>query len=348
MRKPVRVLVADDSPTVCAALSALLEEDPALEVVGTARDGVEAVALAKRLRPDVVTMDVRMPKLDGLEATAAIMASAPARILVVCSLSEKEQQELSFRAMAVGALEVLAKPVSTGATALRDWGMRVREAVLLMAEVPVITRRRTFDAGHLRFGSRGRIDAMGIAASTGGPPALATILSALPASLPVPVLIAQHMAEGFVSGLVRWLGTLSQMPIELAKTGMPLQAGRVYLPPDGHDLEVAENGIAAVSPSQGGHCPSADRLLSSMAEVFGARAGGLVLTGMGDDGTEGLLAIYRAGGATLTQDEATSVVYGMPRAAWEARASEIQVPLHAAASAIRALCEDRTTRTGTG
>lgn len=346
MKRPVRVLVADDSPTVCAALSALLEEEPTVEVVGTAKDGLEAVALAKKLRPDVVTMDVRMPKLDGLEATAAIMASAPARILIVCSLTEDEQQELSFRAMAAGALEVLPKPVSTGPRALRDWGMRVREAVLLMAEVPVITRRRSSDGGHLRFGSRGRIDAMGIAASTGGPPALATILSGLPATLPVPVLIAQHMAEGFVSGLVRWLGALSPMPVVLAQTGMPLRAGHVYLPPDGHDLGVVENGIAMVSRSAGGHCPSADWLLSSLAEVFGARSGGLVLTGMGDDGTEGLLAIRRAGGATLAQDEATSVVYGMPRAAWEAQAAEEQVPLQAAAAAIRVLCEERVSSTG--
>lgn len=340
--RPINVLVADDSPTVCAALKALLGETPDIKVVGVAANGVEAVTLAKRLRPDVVTMDVRMPQLDGLEATAAIMASSPTRILVVCAVAEESQQDLSFRAMAAGALEVVAKPPASAD--LRAWGLRLAESIRLMAEVPVITRRRNWLPGpRHRSPTAGRIDVIGIVSSTGGPPALARILSALPADVPVPILVAQHMASGFASGLERWLASVGPLPVHLAQPATVPLSGHVYLAPDERDLLVDHEGVFSTPRTPGGHCPSGDRMLVSIARAFGARAAGFVLTGMGDDGVEGLRELRRLGAPTFAQDEATSVVYGMPRAARDAGVADQILPIDAVAPTIRELCDVRRT-----
>lgn len=338
--RPINVLIADDSPTACAALKALLAETPDIKVVGVANNGVEAVTLAKRLRPDLVTMDVRMPQLDGLEATAAIMASAPTRILVVCAVAEESQQDLSFRAMAAGALEVVAKPPASAD--LRAWGMRLAESIRLMAEVPVITRRRNWMPGPRNRGfTPGRIDVIGIVSSTGGPPALARILSALPAEFPVPVLVAQHMATGFASGLERWLSSVGPLPVHVATPSTVPLPGHVYLAPDDRDLTVDHEGVFATPLSPGGHCPSGDRLLTSIARAFGSRAAGFVLTGMGDDGVEGLRELRRLGAPTFAQDEATSVVYGMPRAARDAGVVDQILPIDGVAPTMRELCDIR-------
>jgi len=338
----IRVLIADDSPTVCNVLQAVLSEDPQIEVVGCAYDGLQALTKAKHLRPDVITMDVRMPELDGLEATAAIMAVAPARIVVVCSVGESEQQDLSFRAMAAGALEVIAKPAEGLGGSLRQWGPRLAETVRLMSVVPVVTRRRVPPAGlRLRPISHGRVDAFGIVASTGGPPALETVIGALPADLPIPIFVVQHITPGFTSGLVRWLDSVVSLSVKIAVHGEMPRAGAVYLPPDGHDLTLDAEGGVAIAPSTGSHSPSGDRLLSSLAKVYGTRAGAVVLTGMGDDGVAGLGEIRRAGGAAFAQDESTSVVFGMPRLAMESGAAERALPLNTISGVIRDLCELR-------
>lgn len=364
-QRVIRVLVADDSPTVRAALWRLLALDPRLDVVGQASDGVEAVAMAKKLLPDVITMDVRMPNLDGLEATAAIMASAPARILMVCAITESDQQDLSFQAMDVGALEVIAKPSSLDGASLVTWGKHVADSIALMAEVPVVTRRRqgspSVPARRTRPASfpaiapkpaepasvrtsvaptrpRGRMNAIGIIASTGGPPALAQILAELPANLGAPLLIAQHMAPGFTPGLVRWLASVGPIKVQVAEDGQWPRAGFAYLPPDTCDLSVDSSGRLRVTPTAGGHCPSGDVLLTSLAATFGTRAAGIVLTGMGDDGAEGLSRVRSAGGATYAQDAATSVVYGMPQAAWTRGAAEAEVALAGVSAVVRELC----------
>jgi two-component system chemotaxis response regulator CheB len=175
------------------------------------------------------------------------------------------------------------------------------------------------------------VELIAIAASTGGPNALVTILAALPASLPVPILIAQHMTAGFVAGFARWLSQVTPLKIVIACSGDVCRPGHVYLPPDSRDLMVDSRGVLAVTPSPGMHCPSADRLLSSVAQAYASRAAGVVLTGMGEDGARGLLAIHQASGVTLAQDEETSVVYGMPRAAFEIGATTVRLPLGAIA-----------------
>jgi two-component system chemotaxis response regulator CheB len=309
--KRVRVLIAEDSIAMQTALTELLGQDPLLEVIGCAADGVQAVEMAGRLRPDVITMDVAMPGLDGVEATAKIMATAPARVLMVSSVNDAQQIELTFQAISAGALEVIAKPSSGRSEALREWGARVREAIHLMAEVPVVTRRygRARTLGHT-------IDAVGIVASTGGPPALAHILAALPNDLPIPLFVAQHIASGFVGGMVRWLGGITPLRVVVASEGVIPQAGHVYFAPDGRDLEIDSMGRVCVPmPVQTSDTPSGDRLLESLARAYGDRSAGIVMTGMGDDGVEGLLAIREARGVTLAQSKESCVVFGMPQAA---------------------------------
>jgi len=329
--KRIRVLIADDSATMCTVLSSLLAQYPDIDLVGCARDGEQAVEMAVALLPHVITMDVQMPRMNGLEAIQRIMEMAPSRILAVCSVKEGEV-DLSFRAMAAGALELVAKPEAGPRYDLAAWGQKLVESIRLMAEVPVVRRRNASTQARASVVRSGRVvEAIAIAASTGGPQALVTILEALPTTMPVPILIAQHMAPGFVSGFARWLSQVTPMSVTMPRPGDVCRPGHVYLPPDGHDLTVARGGVLAVTPSSEMHCPSADRLLTSLARAYGARGAGLVLTGMGDDGARGLLAIHEANGTTLAQDEESSVVYGMPRAAVEMGATLVQLPLAAIA-----------------
>jgi len=341
--RPIRVLVADDSTTLRTALCALLAEDPQLTIVGQAADGLEAVEKARALRPDVITMDVNMPRMDGLGATAAIMAEAPSRVLVISSVRQHRQLELSFRAMAAGALELIAKPEG-GPEEMRRWARRVAEAVRLMAEVPVVRRHRPAPAPpRAPLAHEAQVDVVGLVASTGGPPALAYVLGSLPRDLPIPLLIAQHIAAGFTTGLVRWFRSVCSLHVVVAEEGALPAPGKVYLPPDGCDLELDREGRLRVPRSTGLHCPSANRLLASVARAFGSRGGGFVLTGMGDDGAQGLLDLKRAGGATYAQDEQTSVVFGMPQAAHACGATQALLPLESVAPAILELCKGRRT-----
>jgi two-component system chemotaxis response regulator CheB len=328
--KRIRVLIVDDSATMCSVISSLLGKDPQIEVVGCAGDGEEALAMAESLVPTVITMDVQMPRMGGLEAIERIMDRVPSRILAVCSVQDQDV-DLSFRAIAAGALELIAKPIAGPDYDLNAWGKRLVESVRLMAEVPVVRRRRTSMRDTRPSTRRGSVEAIAIAASTGGPQALVTILAALPATLPVPIFVAQHMAAGFVNGFVRWLQQVTPLKVLLAQSGDAVAPGNVYLPPDSHDLAIDGKRALLVTPNTAMHCPSADRLLTSVAHAYGHRAGGLVLTGMGDDGALGLLAIRVANGVTLAQDEESSVVYGMPRAAVEMGATTAQLPLSAIA-----------------
>ncbi len=337
VKGPIRVLVVDDSPTMADAVCALLTEDSRIEVVGRANTGSRAVTLARLLRPDVITMDLLMPDLDGPAAIAAIMAEAPARILVVSAVADQRNLEVCFNAMSAGALELIGKPSVTSGEELRRWGRQLAESVCLMAEVPVISRRMRMPSPPPPV-SGARVDIFGLAASTGGPPALSELLSRLPSDLPIPIVIAQHITEGFTPGMVRWLSQVTQMKVCIAREGERVEGGRVYFALDGHDLTVEGNGVVRLTRTRGGACPSGDLLLASLARTYGSRAGGGVLTGMGDDGARGLLDIRKAGGVTFAQDEATSVVFGMPRAAIELKAAERGVPLSAIPDIIRMSC----------
>lgn len=336
MKRPIRVLVVDDSPTMVNTMATLLAMDNRIEVVGRAGDGNRAVSLARLLRPDVITMDLLLPGLDGPGAIAAIMTDAPARILVVSAVADRGA-DLGFQAIRAGALELIAKPNVNSGDELRKWGRELVTSICLMAEVPVISRRPRREMAVPLLSTGARVDIFGLAASTGGPPALAEILSRLPRDLPVPMVVAQHITEGFTPGMVRWLSQVTPLGVSIVRDGERLEAGKVYFPLDGHDLTI-DRGVARLSRTRGGPCPSGDLLLASLARAYGGRAGGGVLTGMGDDGARGLLEIRRLGGVTCAQDEATSVVFGMPKAALDIGATDQALSLAAMPDFIRQCC----------
>ncbi|HWO17499.1 MAG TPA: chemotaxis protein CheB [Kofleriaceae bacterium] len=324
--QPIRVLIVDDSPLACAALTDLIT-GPTIDVVGTAQDGEDAIAQAVALRPDVVTMDLMMPGEGGDGCIERLMLMAPTRIIVVTAADRTGTA--AMRAIAAGALEVVDKPAGFSSAAVQTWAARLAETITLMADVPVVTRRAGVAPGVV-----GRaIDAIGIAASTGGPPVLAEILRPLRGRRFPPILIAQHLGQGFAGGLARWLGEVTGLPALTAAAGGALVPGTLYLAPDLHDLVLGGERLG-IPPVDGVHHPCADRLFRSLAVALGGRALGIVLSGMGDDGAAGLRAIRAAGGLTIAQDPRTCVLGGMPGAAIAAGAAELVLDPRGIAAAL--------------
>ena len=323
-------MIADDSATFRGVLRRVLEAADDFEIVGEAVDGTSSVRLARTLRPDVLTLDVSMPGLDGLGALEEIMREVPTPV-VVRSAAAGASPALSFRALELGALEVLAKPRG-GAAELRAAAEEIRNAIRVAAGVKVLTRRRhprPAAAPAPLAAARGhRAEVVGIAASTGGPAALVHILSALPARYPLPLLVVQHMARGFQDAFVAWLASASRQRVKLAEDREVVAPGTVYVGPDGVHLEVSGGRIRLVDrPPVDGFRPSATALFASLARESGGRAAGLVLSGMGRDGAAGLMRLREAGGWAAAQGPASSVVYGMPREALESGAASLSLEL---------------------
>jgi two-component system chemotaxis response regulator CheB len=330
----IRVLVAEDSPTTRALLVAILASDPEIEVGGEARDGVEAVELTRALRPDVITMDIRMPRLDGFEATREIMITAPTPIVIVTASMVARDVETSMHALKAGALTVLPKPGGPQDPNFEAATRQLVAQVKAMAQVkvvrhwrPIAPANREAEPARPRAAPRGRVVAL--AASTGGPAALHRLLSDLPAGFPVPLLAVQHITPGFVGGLVDWLNKAGGPRVKVAADGEPLAPGTVYVAPDDRHLDVSPRRAVALAetPPVGGFRPSGTALFEAVARVYGAAAVAVILTGMGDDGVEGLRAVRRAGGRVLAQDEKSSVVFGMPGAAVAAGLADDVLPL---------------------
>ena len=282
----IRVLVVDDSPTARLLITKTLESDAGIRVVGTAEDGNEAVRFAKALRPDLITMDVRMPRLNGLMATEQIMAGSPTPILIVSSSVDAPDLQITFRALQAGALDVIEKPkalTAEGFDAMRD---RLVDRVKAMAEIRVVGRRAPAGGFPVIAPSSRRYHLITIGASTGGPQLLEQILRGLPDKFPAPILLVQHMTPGFTAGFVRWLKQDCRVQVKLADDGEPLLPGSVYVAPDGKHLRVAANWKAGLGLEPAGlFRPSIDVLFESAATVVGSSAVGLLLTGMGSDGT---------------------------------------------------------------
>ena len=322
-RRRVRVLVVDDSPLSVVVLASRIARDPRFEVVGIAYDGLRAVELAKKLRPSVITMDLNMPKLDGLKAIERVMKESPTRILVVTG--QDDRGTLAFEALRRGACDLLEKPRPHEG---EDGSDILCERIWAIARAPFGTRPSRPSRIPKVYGATS-VTAIGLVASTGGPASLATILGGLPADFPAAILVVQHLPPGFAARLARWLDGVSPLSVALATEGERLQPGRVLIAGDDRHLTVDSRSrvrLVLEAPVDG-HRPSGTRLLASLADALGPRAAGVVLTGMGRDGAAGLAALRRAGGRTAAQDEATSVVYGMPRAALDARAAEASIPL---------------------
>lgn len=317
-KQPVRVVVADDSPTARALLVALCERDPGITVVGEARNGQQAIHLTERLRPALVLMDVHMPGVDGLEATKTIMRQCPTPIIMVTASTTSSDVEAGLKAIRLGALQVMPKPVGPGVKGHQQSADRLTAMVKALAEVKVIQRRVRAAATDSRPAVLGGI--LAVAASTGGPPALGEFLQHLPRDLPVPVVVVQHLVPGFLPGLVDWLRAEVPFHVVQAEHDQPLAPGSVYLAPDGRHLEVTARLRASLSdrPAVDGFKPSASVLFGSIARNLGASGTAVVLTGMGQDGLAGARALYGAGGRIFAQDEETCAVYGMPRVVAEA------------------------------
>lgn len=336
---PIRVLVADDSPLVAAGLSRILEEDPEIRVVGHARDGEEAFALVTKLRPDLVTMDIHMPILDGLDAIERIMAYAPTPILVITG--DPRGDALTFDALTRGALDLITKPTIVQGHAA-DHGA-LRRKVKLLATVPVVQHvagrkrdRRISSRNRVVLPEETRATIVAIVSSTGGPQALPRILAPLRADFPVGIAIVQHITDGFAEGLATWLNSQCALEVRLPRHGQILQPGQVFIAPSGVHMKLDVTGRVSLDPAEpvAGHRPSGDVLLTSVAEAFGSRAVGVILTGMQRDGVMGLKAIFDRGGTTIAQDEATSIVFGMPKAAIELGVVKRVLPLESIASAL--------------
>lgn len=339
----VRVVVADDSLVAREMLAQILATDGQIEVVGTAADGEEAVALTAALRPDVVTMDIHMPQMDGLAAIERIMAYTPTPVIVVSSSVYGEGVGRAFDALEAGALEVVKKPEPREWADLHAIASDLVRRIKLLARVPVVTHVRGIRASReeragARAGALGNgeqrtaPEIVAIGSSTGGPTALLEVLGRLPADFPLPIVVAQHIAEGFVPGLVSWLDAGCRIRVAVASDEAPSLPGTAYLAPTGSDLVMDRYVMRLREPRRGQlHVPSVDALLDSVVASFGAGGVGILLTGMGSDGARGLKALHDAGGFTLAQDEATSTVFGMPKVAAETGAAAAVLPVQAIA-----------------
>ncbi|MEW5959637.1 MAG: chemotaxis response regulator protein-glutamate methylesterase, partial [Chloroflexota bacterium] len=333
----IRVLIVEDSPVARELLVSILQSTPGLQVVGTARNGAEAVRLARRLRPDVITMDIHMPEMNGFEATRQIMSEAPCPIVMVSNGLDKYERELTFNALNAGALSVLNKPTMYDPPeVLRSLAVQVK----LMSEVKVIRRwgdsakpASTSQPGveppALKRNGKSKVQLVVIASSTGGPGVLAQILGQLPADFPAPILIVQHITPGFAAGLATWLNQQTSLEVRLARHADEPRAGQVLIAPDNYHMLVNRMGLIALeqSPPRHGLRPAADVLFNSVTQVYGATAIGVILTGMGSDGAEGLRALRESGAHTIAQDQASCVVFGMPAVAIELGAAEQVLPV---------------------
>lgn len=325
--RPRRVLVCEDSRAYATALSRFLEQDDQIEVVGVVPSGEQAIAAVERLKPDLLSLDMQLPGMDGLEVVRRLMGESPLPIVILSGTVAKGSEQ-AVEALAAGALEILPKE-----------RLRLDQLDDMWARA---MRSRLRRLSSMRIGRSARMPAsprpgpaedlartaqvVGIGASTGGPPVLEAILAGLPADFPVPLLVVQHMAPGFIEGFAKWLDRKLPIPVRLAGEDDRMTPG-VWFAPDGAHLTLAHSKRFILdSETEAAHRPSIDVLLESLARSFGAEALGVVLTGMGKDGAEGAAAIRRVGGLAIAQDEASSVVYGMPRAVAEGGADLVLSP----------------------
>jgi two-component system chemotaxis response regulator CheB len=324
----IRVLVVDDSPTMRGLIANTLNQDPAIEVVGTAADPLEAREAIKALNPHVITLDVEMPNMNGLEFLEKLMRLRPTPVVMVSTLTVRGA-EATLTALELGAVDCLAKPATGGPNAFDELAEKVKLAAQSRPRARAAAPAREAVPAARAFAPNGRLLAIG--SSTGGVEALMTIVAHLPADCP-PTVITQHMPATFTRSFAERLNRACAAEVTEAYDGAPLNPGKVYLAPGGEaHLSVEGAGQLRCRVAAGdlvcGHRPSVDVLFHSVARAARARAVGVILTGMGRDGAQGLLAMRQAGAGTLGQDEATSVVYGMPKSAMEAGAVERQLPL---------------------
>ena len=341
----IRVLVVEDSRTIRGRIVEVLAADPELEVVGEGEDGRAAIELTTKLRPDVITLDMMLPVMTGLAATEQIMAHTPTPILIVSASVNRGEVFRTYDALAAGAVDVLEKPAGNGVDT--DWERKLVTTVKLVSRIKVITHIRAKLSPPVGTSSRQSLAsaapyrAAAIGASTGGPAAVQQVLRGLAADFPLPLLIVIHIAEPFAAALADWLDAQSPVRVRYAQEGEALpgfgEPCALMAPPARH-LVLREGRLHLTSDPERHSCkPSVDVLFESVAAELGPQAVGCVLTGMGKDGAAGLLAMRSAGAMTMAQDEATSVVFGMPREAILLSAARRVVPIQDVAPALLSL-----------
>jgi two-component system chemotaxis response regulator CheB len=336
-------MLVEDSLVIRQLLAHIVSRDPRLALVAAVASGEEALREIHRVQPDVISMDIRLPGIDGLETTRRIMAERPTPIVVVADAIEDSSLKISMNALRAGALSVVEKPVGTGHRAYEAVSDQICTQLRIMSQVPVI-RRRPIGAERLGPRDDGRgpglqppvpipatqaPSVLAVAASTGGPPAFAKLLGGLPADFPLPVLLVQHMGAAFMEGFADWLNGVVPLTVAIAREGMRPQAGQVYVAPGDRHLTLGPGGLLALldEPPVGGQRPSATLLFRSVARSAGPRGLGVLLTGMGEDGAAGLLDMHLSGAATIAEHESSAVVYGMPAAAVRLKAAGSVLPL---------------------
>lgn len=339
----VRLLIVEDSPVVREFLCYIFESNPDIEVVGTASNGLQAVEEAARLRPDIITMDINMPKMNGLEATREIMELYPTPIIIVSGSHDPSEVETTFRAVEAGALAMMARPVGVGHPDFEVQAAELVETVKLMAEVKVVRRNRRRSEDAIRpaaapkpsFGDT-EIRLVAIGASTGGPIAVKTMLCLLPPDFKIPIAVVQHMAVGFIDGYADWLAHASGRRVRVVRANTLITEGEVYVAPDDAHMVVDRSGRFALTHEDpvGGLRPAVSLFFRSVGVVYGPHAVGVLLTGMGKDGAADLKLMRDHGALTFAQDEASCVVFGMPGEAKRIGAATYVLPPEEIAAAL--------------
>lgn len=346
---PVRVLIVDDSALMRQLLSGCLAQDPEIDVVGTAADPFEAREMIKALNPDVITLDIEMPKMDGVTFLRKIMALRPMPVVMISTLTQAGA-EITLEALEVGAVDFIAKPTRDIGTVMAELSGELQAKVKAAARVRVRVRARRFapqaPKPALIAGDLSSRKVVAIGASTGGVEALKAVLIHLPSDCP-PVLITQHMPERFTASFAKRLNGECAVTVSEARHGDVVEQGHVYIAPGARHLELAKSAGRLVcrltdDPPVSGHRPSVDVLFRSVAQVAGPDTVGVILTGMGKDGAEGMVRLREAGAITLGQDEASSLIYGMPRVAFERGGVQRQYALTDMAGAILDACRDKS------
>ena len=343
MTNSVKVLLVDDSPTMCQFLKHIIDTAANMQVIGIAHSGQQGIDLTHKLRPTVIIMDIVMPGMDGLETTREIMRTVPTPIVMVTTSLQKQETDIAFRAIRLGALTVLQKPIGSNHPDYLAQSMSFISTIRAMADVKVIYHRQQVSSTRQKAittaADKRQAEILVIAVSTGGPAALAELFKSLPTRLGFPIVVAQHISVDFLPSLVEWLSNLTPLPISIAQANEQPRPGHIYFAPgDGHlSLSKSHKFEIDRTPGRSNYMPSGDILLESVARNYGSRSIGLVLTGMGTDGAQGLKAMYEAGAYTIAQDEETSVVFGMPQEAFLLGATHEVLPINKIATRLISL-----------
>jgi len=338
----IRVVIVDDSPTFRLLVKSILESDPDIQVLGEAINGLEALRVCKQYQPDIVTMDIHMPCMDGYATIQSIMSDMPCPIIALTGSVNSKNEDTHKKAIQSGALVALPKPKDIpGIDPAAD---QLIEKIKSMSQVKVIRRKKFTPPTRIsaqQCTPKNAIRLIGIGASTGGPPAIQTILSGLSKNIACPILIVQHISQGFVHNLSKWLVSSTAFNVSLAENGIRMIPGNVYIAQDNHHLAVTREGrlkLFQKGPVDG-HQPSATVLFESIAQEYGPSGMGILLTGMGCDGAVGLKKLADKGALTIAQDEASSVVFGMPKKAIDLGAARKILPIGKIASFVNQVLE---------